>query len=80
MHEFPQIQENQYIVIFVDKSTGVLVDQDGEWYVQAPHQLLHTVVDNYDEAELTIKSRLQKQPNLEGSIFNSRYELLIILR
>jgi hypothetical protein len=74
MQQFPTIKENEYLVLFADKNTGIVVDQDGEWYIQEAHQQKYTIVSSYDEAEILVKSRLLKQPNLEGEIYNSKYE------
>ena len=72
MGEFPEFQEDEYAVLFAEKNTGIVVDQNGERYNHKPHQLQYTILSSYEEAENMIKLRMLRYPALEGSIFNSR--------
>ena len=74
--ELPEIQESQYYLIFVDSATGILVDQNGEWHTQRSDQILYTILHTYTEAECIVKSRVIKNPNLEGSIFDSKHKFI----
>ena len=76
MAEFPEMKESEYAVLFVEKATGIVVDQDGKRHNQKPHQIMFTIFDSYEEAEHWAKLRLSQQTFLESSIYNSKHEII----
>ncbi len=76
MAEFPKMKESEYAVLFVEKATGIVVDQDGKRHNQKPHQIMFTIFNSYEEAEHWAKLRLSQQTFLESTIYNSKYAVI----
>ncbi len=76
MPEFPKIQQDEYVLMFAEKATGIIVDSNGKWYIQEPTQEVYKVVPSYEEAERFVTQKLEENDALEGCIYNWKHELV----
>jgi hypothetical protein len=76
MNAFPEIIENQVVLMRADVNTGVILDEDLNIAKADSSQIVYTVLNSYDRAVNLAEAIMKENINVEFVIYGPNQEML----